>query len=132
RNIFEVERFSNTLSSFLAVFRANPLLQKLLAPFSDPGPWAIERAAFPGFATLLLAGIGVVGSLRHRSSPDEQGMSHRRGPSLGGTGEFGPLRKHAILYLFLALLSALFSLGPYLQITYAANDYDPAAIQSVM
>jgi hypothetical protein len=137
RNIFEVERFSNTLSSFLAVFRANPLLQKLLAPFSDPGPWAIERAAFPGFAALLLAGVGVVGSLRHRSSADDQGMSRRRGPSVGGHepqagAEFGPLRKHTMLYLFLALLSALFSLGPYLQITYAANDYDPAAIQSVM
>jgi hypothetical protein len=123
RNLFEVERFSNTLASFLAVFRANPLLQKLLAPFSDPGPWAIERAAFPGFATLVLAGLGAFGSIRvPRATPANDELR----------GEFGGLRKHAILYLFIALLSALLSLGPSLQISYATNDYDPAAIQRVM
>ncbi|MEO8286481.1 MAG: hypothetical protein ABI670_08595 [Chloroflexota bacterium] len=126
RNLFEVERFSNTLSSFLAVFRGNPLLQKLLAPFGDPGPWAIERAAFPGFATFLLAGGGVFGALRQRRSNQVSvGCAEER-------GEFGPVRKHVWLYLFLALMSALLSLGPSLQITYAANNYDPNAIQRVI
>jgi hypothetical protein len=126
RNLFEVQRFSNTLSSFLAVFRGNPLLQRLLAPFADPGPWAIERAAFPGLATVLLAGIGVFGSARrHRGTGDTSD------PKIDRTGRFGGLAKHAFLYLFVALLSALFSLGPSLQITYAANDYDPAAIKSI-
>lgn len=123
RGLFEAERFSNTLMSFLAVFRANPFLQKLLAPFSDPGPWSIERAAFPGLATLVLAVIGVFGIGKGKVAPPV--AEDADNPRI-------PLRKHAIFFAIVALLTAFLSLGPSLQLTYAANNYDPAAIQRII
>jgi hypothetical protein len=124
RSLFETERFSNTLSSFLGVFRGSPVYRWLLGPFSDPGPWSIERAAFPGFIVLLLAGAGVVLSfrMRRRASDDVADVAARR----------GSLRLHVGFYGIVVLLSALLSLGPSLQITYAPSNYDPAAIQRVM
>ncbi len=127
RDLFQVERFSNTLTSFLAVFRGNPIYQKLLAPFADPGPWAIERSAFPGLAVLVLAGLGVVWasryphSLRGSTEAIRQTASH---PS--------DLGKHAAFYLIVALISVLLSLGPTLQLTYPATEYDPNAIRGVL
>src|SRR5439155_15483151 len=59
RGIFEVERYSNRLASFLAVYQGNPLYRALLAPFADPGPWPWERAAFPGLGVLLLSLIAI-------------------------------------------------------------------------
>lgn len=120
RDLFETERFSNTLSSFLAVYRANPILQRLLAPFADPGPWSIERGAFPGLITLLLAGLGVFGRARKPSEAPEASAPRT------------PLRKHAIFYAIIALLSAVLSLGPTLQITYASDNYDPNAIHGII
>lgn len=120
RGLFEAERFSNTLSSFLAVFRANPILQSLLAPFSDPGPWSIERAAFPGLFTLVLALIGVFGRGKSDAQPE------------GDYARPTSLKKHAVFYGIIALLTAILSLGPSLQLTYAANNYDPAAIQRII
>ena len=67
RDLFETERFSNTLASFLAVYRGNPLLQNLLAPFRDPGPWAIDRSAYPGLFTVLLALVGLFGWARRKT-----------------------------------------------------------------
>lgn len=130
RSIFEAERFSNTLSSFLAVFRGSPVYQALFAPFSDPGPWSIERSAFPGFFVLLLAVAGVVLAFRRRDrrriSRDESTDPEATSPSKG------PLKLHAGFFMLAAVLSALLSLGPSLQITYAASVYDPNAIQRVM
>ena len=120
RGTFEAERFSNTLSSFLAVYRANPILQRLLAPFADPGPWSIERAAFPGLFTLVLALVGVFGRGGNASDPQVQSA-----PRIS-------LRKHACFYAIITLSTAILSLGPSLQLTYAANNYDPAAIQRIM
>ncbi|MGA7733673.1 MAG: hypothetical protein WCD37_20615 [Chloroflexia bacterium] len=120
RGIFEAERFSNTLSSFLAVYRANPILQGVLAPFADPGPWSIERAAFPGLFTLVLALVGVFGCSHKVPSLEQAPLSAIS------------LRKHALFYAIIALLTAILSLGPSLQLTYAANNYDPAAIQRIM
>src|SRR4029079_10814891 len=60
RDLFQVERFSNTLVSFLAVYRANPIYRALLAPFADPGPWPVERSAFPG---LVAPGLGLLAIL---------------------------------------------------------------------
>ncbi len=132
RSLFEAERFSNTLSSFLAVFRGNPALQSLLAPFADPGPWAIERAAFPGFTVLVLSILGVffawrLGRARAHPAPASQ-------PPFAPVDDprKGSLRLHAGFYGILALLSAFLSLGPSLQITYAASNYDPEAIQRVL
>ena len=120
RSVYEAERFSNTLASFLAVFKGSPAYRSLLAPFADPGPWAIERAAFPGFLVLGLAIAGVVFAMRGRTSvaPDAQVK--------------GSLRLHAGFYGIVVLMSALLSLGPSLQPWYAADNYDPNAIQRVM
>lgn len=126
RNLFEVERFSNTLASFLAVFRGSPVYQRLLAPFADPGPWAVDRSAFPGFATLLLAGLAV---------PLAIGYSRRARHNnlvLGTSHVSGALGKHAVFFGLVALLSAFLSLGPSLQLTYAPSVYDPNAIQPIM
>ncbi|HYP18777.1 MAG TPA: hypothetical protein VEY08_01785, partial [Chloroflexia bacterium] len=119
RSIFEAERFSNTLASFLAVFKGSPAYRTLLAPFADPGPWAIERAAFPGFFVLGLAVAGFV-------------MAMRRGVVVPGEAVKGSLRLHAGFYGLMALISAVLSLGPSLQPWYAPSNYDPAAIQRVM
>jgi|GEM_PF-652018 len=126
RNLFEVERFSNTLASFLAVFRGSPVYQRLLAPFADPGPWAVDRAAFPGFATLLLAVAAVPLSVRYsrKLRRDESPAVVNHGPSALG--------KHAVFFGLVALLSAFLSLGPSLQITYAPSVYDPEAIKPIM
>jgi hypothetical protein len=115
RSLFEAERFSNTLASFLAVYRGNPAYQSLLAPFRDPGPWALERAAFPGIAVLALAVAGVVMSYRAASGARP-----------------AALRRHVLFYGSVALLSALLSLGPSLQPTYAPDNYDPNAIRRIM
>ncbi|HEX8221204.1 MAG TPA: hypothetical protein VF914_18585 [Chloroflexia bacterium] len=119
RSIFEAERFSNTLASFLAVFKGSPAYRALLAPFADPGPWAIERAAFPGFLVLGLAVAGLV-------------LAMRRGVVVPGQAVKGSLRLHAGFYGLIALISAVLSLGPSLQPWYAPSNYDPAAIQRVM
>src|SRR5207244_10148278 len=65
RDLFQVERYSNTLASFLAVYQyvGNPIYHKLLAPFADPGPWPWERSSFPGVVVLLLGLLGIVGTL---------------------------------------------------------------------
>jgi hypothetical protein len=126
RNLFEVERFSNTLSSFLGMFRGNPLLRGLLEPFADKGPWAIERAAFPGLAVVALSIVAVVGALRKRRGTAVPG----EGPGSGG--RYGRPGKHVAFFVLIALLSAVLSLGPSLQVTYATDNYDPNAIQRVM
>lgn len=120
RSIFEAERFSNTLASFLAVFKGSPAYRSLLAPFADPGPWAIERAAFPGFFVLGLALIGVIFAMRGR------------GASVPGQPVKGSLRLHAGFYGIVAIISAVLSLGPSLQPWYAPSNYDPEAIQRVI
>jgi hypothetical protein len=120
RSIFEAERFSNTLASFLAVFKGSPAYRALLAPFADPGPWAIERAAFPGFFVLGLALVGLIMALRRRNTVVPDG------------GVKGPLRLHAGFYGIVVLLSAVLSLGPSLQPWYAPSNYDPEAIQRVV
>ncbi len=126
RNLFEVERFSNTLSSFLGVFRGNPVLRTLLDPFSDKGPWSIERAAFPGFTVVVLSVVAVVGVLRarRRTAPVESRVANQ-----GGYGQPG---KHVGFFVLVVLLTALFSLGPSLQLTYAPDNYDPNAIQRII
>ncbi|HUP28173.1 MAG TPA: hypothetical protein VM409_07030, partial [Chloroflexia bacterium] len=125
RSLFEAERFSNTLSSFLAIFRGNPVYQALLAPFADKGFWSLERAAFPGLTVLLLWVAAVRGSLHDRSSGDRKAESR---PLLGG----GTLPLHCGFFSLAAVLSAFLSLGPSLQLTYAASNYDPAAVQRVI
>lgn len=120
RSIFEAERFSNTLASFLAVFKGSPAYRSLLAPFADPGPWAIERAAFPGFFALGLALTGFVAAMRRRGAPAP------------GQAVKGSLRLHAGFYALLAVIATVLSLGPSLQPWYAPSNYDPAAIQRVM
>ncbi|MDQ6694675.1 MAG: hypothetical protein M3014_09685 [Chloroflexota bacterium] len=167
RNLFEVERFSNTLSSFLAVFRGNPLLRAALAPFGDPGPWSIERAAFPGIFTLLLAVVGLLFALRAGRATVDRGSVERSGAGDLGSGPAtrvsppspngsissvanlsssnpnpsspnspyltpNPLSRHALFYAIAAVLSALLSLGPTLQLTYAESNYDPSAIKGVL
>jgi hypothetical protein len=120
RSIFEAERFSNTLASFLAVFKGSPAYRALLAPFADPGPWAIERAAFPGFLVLGLALTGLVFAMR------------RRDAHIPYQGVKGSLKLHAGFYAIVTLVSIVLSLGPSLQPWYASSNYDPAAIQRVM
>ena len=124
RNLFEVERFSNTLSSFLAVFRGSPRLRELLAPFADNGPWAVERSAYPGLAVVILGAIGTVSARRHSRKValrEPETESHERN-----------LGKHAIFFAALTLLTALLSLGPYLQLTFNTDQYNPDAIQRVI
>ncbi|MDQ3704285.1 MAG: YfhO family protein [Chloroflexota bacterium] len=120
RSIFEAERFSNTLASFLAVFKGSPAYRSLLAPFADPGPWAIERAAFPGFFVLGLAITGLVLAFRGKANHVSSGEVK------------GSLRLHAGFYAIIAVISAVLSLGPSLQPWYAPSNYNPAAIQRVM
>ena len=124
RDLFEVERFSNTLTSFLGIFRGSPALRQLLAPFADPGPWAVERSAYPGLAVVVLGAIGVFGSLRPRRHQPQDNPELKSKDS--------NLRVHALFFAALAILTAILSLGPYLQISYAPNNYDPNAIQRVM
>jgi hypothetical protein len=125
RDLFQVERFSNTLVSFLAVYRANPIYRALLAPFADAGPWPVERSAFPG---LVAPGLGLLAL----------GWAIRRGrgrPAVGSTGAAGvgrDFRLHLGFYALVALVSAVLSLGPTLQITYAADVYDPSTVQGVL
>jgi hypothetical protein len=133
RSLFEAERFSNTLASFLAVFRGNPIYQGLLAPFSDPGPWAMERSAFPGLAVVALAVLGCVwvfwqkaeGSGDARTTDDGRQTTDDAGPQ-------SAIGKHAAFYVIVALVSVVLSLGPSLQVTYAASDYDPEAIHRII
>ncbi|HET9494760.1 MAG TPA: hypothetical protein VFR15_11060 [Chloroflexia bacterium] len=126
RNLFEVERFSNTLSSFLGMFRGNPLLRALLEPFADKGPWAIERAAFPGITVVVLSIVAVVAVLRGR----RRGVSPSQPADV--RAQYGRLGKHVAFFVLIALLSALLSLGPSLQITYAPDNYDPNAIRRII
>jgi hypothetical protein len=133
RSLFEAERFSNTLTSFLAVFRGNPIYQALLAPFSDPGSWALERSAFPGLAVVALAVLGCVWAWSRRA----EGIGHVRTKGDGRrTTQFrnpqSAIGKHAAFFAIVALVSVVLSLGPSLQITYAASDYDPDAIQRII
>ena len=129
RDLFETERFSNTLASFLAVYRGNPVLQNLLAPFRDPGPWAIDRSAYPGLFTVLLALVGLFGWARRKTKPNEAPASTSISSRII---EPVPLRRHAFFYAIIVVISVVLSLGPYLQITYAANDYDPNAVQRII
>lgn len=122
RSLFEAERFSNTLSSFLALYRGSPVYRSLLAPFADPGPWSIERSAFPGFFVLLLAAAGLFRAKRRRASQAHAAEEAQK----------GSLWLHAGFYSIVAVFSAFLSLGPSLQITYAPSNYDPAAIQRVL
>jgi hypothetical protein len=119
RDLFEVERFSNTLTSFLAVFRGSPRLREVLSPFADPGPWAVERSAYPGLAAVLLGIVGTIAPWRRARRNDPSSPDSR-------------LKRHAIFFAGLALLTALLSLGPYLQPTYAPDQYDPAAINRML
>jgi hypothetical protein len=162
RSLFEAERFSNTLSSFLAVFRGNPIYQTVLAPFADPGFWAIERSAFPGLTVLVLGVLGCVWAWRGRqkaegrrqkvvSSGQNAGdgyidvdvdvdvVDEAEGTSSNPKSDQSEIRnpkseigKHAAFYAILVLLSALLSLGPSLQLTYAPSNYDPEAIQRII
>ncbi len=118
RDLFQVERYSNTLASFLAVYEGNPLYKTLLAPFADPGPWPWERAAFPGITVLILSGAAVW--LVFRGRRDNTGDS-----SPGG------LRKHVGFFLLVTLLAAFLSLGPTLQLTYSPSSYDPTAVNGI-
>ncbi len=160
RSLFEAERFSNTLASFLAVFRGNPIYQTLLAPFADQGFWAIERSAFPGLTVLVLGVLGCVWAWKGWKKAEG-----RRQKAVGNGQKVGdsyidvdvdvmdeaeaissePKSKiqnpkspkseighHAAFYAILALLSALLSLGPSLQLTYAPSNYDPEAIQRII
>jgi hypothetical protein len=120
RNLFEAERFSNTLASFLAVFRGNPIYHWLLSPFADPGTWSIERSAFPGLAVVILSVMGVIWARGYSRSDAKSTASPR------------DLGKHSVLYAIIALLSAFLSLGPSLQLTYAPSNYDPSAIQRIV
>lgn len=120
RGLFEVERYSATLPSFLAVYQGNPLYRALLAPFADPGPWPWERAAFPGLGLLLLAAVGVIGAWRGRTSGDAD------------VSRPTTLRRHAGFFAVVALLSAFLALGPTLQVAYPASSYDPNAINGVL
>jgi hypothetical protein len=119
RDLFQVERYSNTLASFLSVYEGHPLYKALLAPFADPGPWPWERAAFPGLAVLVLSVVAVVGAWRIRRTSIEWDSRH-------------DLRKHVGFFVIVVVLSAFLSLGPTLQITYPASDYDPNAINGVI
>lgn len=127
RSVFEAERFSNTLTSFLSVFRGNPLYRALLAPFADPGPWAIERAAFPGLATILLATAGV--TLAWRNARASREASPESAEAISSPAN---LKRHAIFFSIVALVSALLSMGPSLQLTYAPSNYDPNAVQRII
>jgi hypothetical protein len=120
RSLFEAERFSNTLASFLAVFRGNPLYHWLLSPFADPGTWSIERSAFPGLAVVVLSVFGVIWARRYSRSDGKSAPSRN------------DLGKHVAFYAIVALLSAFLSLGPSLQLTYAPSNYDPNAIQRIV
>ncbi len=131
RDIYQTERYSYAIVSFLSVYKANPLYKTLLAPFADQGPWPLEHAAFPGLGVLILTIIGLVWLWRRRraSQPTTATMqaddkANERPPlSLG---------KHAIFYVIVALVSVVLSLGPTLQLTYPDNYYDPNAINGVM
>ncbi len=123
RSLFEAERFSNTLASFLAVFRGNPLYRELLAPFSDKGFWSIERSAFPGLTVLALSCVAIVFALRQRKAAQVAMPKARMQMRLS---------THVGFFVIVALLSAFFSLGPSLQLTYAASNYDPGAVQRII
>lgn len=123
RSLFEAERFSNTLMSFLAVFRGNPLYRELLEPFSDKGFWAIERASFPGLTVLVLSAVAAAFSWRKKSAVQIDASNSRARLRLS---------THVGFFVLVALLSAFFSLGPSLQLTYAESNYDPNAIQRVI
>jgi hypothetical protein len=127
RDLFEVERFSNTLTSFLAIFRGSPRLREVLSPFADPGPWAVERSAYPGLAVVVLGIIGTIAPFRRTE------VSSRQAAELSDASDRQfAFKKHALFFAGVAILTAILSLGPYLQITYAPDNYDPNAIQRVM
>ena len=137
RSLFEAERFSNTLASFLAVFRGNPVYQTLLAPFADKGFWAIERSAFPGIAVVALAVAGCVWAWRRRKAPStmeqvENAQDNGTTATDGRQPQLPSLRQHTAFFAIVAAVSALLSLGPSLQLTYAPNNYDPEAIQRII
>ncbi len=125
RDLFQVERFSNTLVSFLAVYRANPLYRALLAPFADSGPWPVARSAFPGLVAPGLGLLALLWAVRRGRQRPEPG-------SIGGAGTGRDFRLHVGFFVVVALVSAVLSLGPTLQLTYAANVYDPSTVQGVL
>jgi hypothetical protein len=130
RPLWDTERYSNTLQSFLAVWEGNPLYKALLSPFADSGPWPWERSAFPGLVPLVLSAVGVVSAFRRRGaialhpttvgrgnngiSPDSPlGLSGR-----GAGGEGTSARRHIGFYLLLTGVALLLSLGPTLYVTF--------------
>ena len=125
RGLFDVERYSNTVASFVAVYQANPLYQVIFRPFLDPGPWPWERAAFPGFVVLFLSIVAVFSAWRlaraRRQTSNQEGTSSE--PALG---------RHVAFFALVALLASFLSLGPTLQLTYAPSSYDPNAINGVI
>ena len=121
RGVFETERYSNTLASFLAIYEGNPLYRALFAPFADPGPWPWERAAFPGLVVLVLALIALVGA--RRVEPPEAPSEPPGRPRLA---------VHAYFFGIVVLVSAFLSLGPTLQLTYAPSSYDPNAVNGII
>jgi hypothetical protein len=129
RGIFEVERYSNTLASFVSVYQGNPIYQQLLAPFADPGPWPWERAAFPGLVAPLLAVVAVVGAGKPKAGGRRENEAHAGLPS-----SFKPpsLGKHVGFFSLVALFAAFLSLGPTLQLTFAPSSYDPTAINGIV
>ncbi len=127
RDLFEVERYSNTLASFLAVYEGNQIYRQLLAPFADPGPWPWERSSFPGLVVPLLALLGIVGTWR---------ASHATPPTQASTFNLQPstfnLRKHVGFFLIIIAVTVVLSLGPTLQITYSSSSYDPSTVNGVL
>jgi hypothetical protein len=132
RDLFQTERYSNALTSFLAVFRANPLYQALLSPFADHGPWPLEHSAFPGLGVLVLGCGGAIWAIRRgriagRKASAADGSEVER----SDTQDQIALGRHAIFFVVVAITAAVLSLGPVLQLTYPANYYDPNAVKGV-
>ena len=129
RPLWDAERYSNTLQSFLAVWAANPLYRALLAPFADPGPWPWERSAFPGLVPLALGVAGGLLGVRGRepgvrgqgsdtAAQDSNTQHATRNTQHVSRFTFHVSRADVGFYLLLTGVAALISLGPTLRVTF--------------
>jgi hypothetical protein len=105
RALWDIERYTATLQSFLAVYNGNPLYKALLQPFADPGDWPWERSLFPGLVAPALAVLGgfIAWRLRRRV----------------------PWARHALFYGLLLGIAVVMALGPELLPTFSSGPVLP-------